>query len=262
MLIETGGIQTHYELSGRAGAPVVVLSHSLGSSLEMWNPQVELLSSHFRVLRYDTRGHGASDAPPEGYSLEDMAQDAIGLLDALQIDAVYWVGLSMGGMIGQALALNHADRIQRLVLCDTAAVIPDEAQPIWQERIDAASQEGLHVLVEGTLERWFTPAYYESNPPEVQLIRKLFLATPLAGYLGCSEAIRNLNYLDQLSEINIPTLIIVGEEDFGTPVAAAEAIHARISNSNLVILPSAAHLSNVQQTELFNEALIGFLQGG
>jgi 3-oxoadipate enol-lactonase len=261
MLIETNGIQTNYEFSGRADAPVVVLSHSLGSSLEMWNPQIELLSNHFQVLRYDTRGHGGSDVPPEGYSLEDMAQDAIGLMDALKIDTVYWVGLSMGGMIGQALALNHTDRIQRLALCDTAAVIPDEAQPIWQERIDAAEQDGLQALVEGTLERWFTPTYYENNPPEVEHIRKLFLSTPLAGYLGCSEAIRKLNYLGQLSEINIPTLIIIGEEDFGTPVEAAEAMHARIAGSKLVILPSAAHLSNIQQAGRFNEALLGFLQG-
>lgn len=261
MLVETNGIQTNYELSGRADAPVVVLSHSLGSSLEMWNPQIEPLSKHFKVLRYDTRGHGASDVPPEGYTLEDMTRDAVGLLDALNIDTVYWVGLSMGGMIGQALALNHANRIRRMALCDTAAVIPDDAQPIWQERIEAAKQDGLEALVEGTLERWFTPAYYESNPPEVQLIRKLFLATPLAGYLGCSEAIRKLNYLDQLSEIKIPTLIIVGEEDFGTPVEAAEAMHARIAGSKLEILPSAAHLSNIQQAGRFNEALLGFLQG-
>jgi len=261
MFIETNGIQTNYELAGNADAPVVVLSHSLGSSLEMWNPQMELLKAHFRVLRYDTRGHGASDAPSGDYTLGELAQDAIGLLDALQIEKVHWVGLSMGGMIGQALALNYADRLQRLALCDTAAVIPDEAQPIWQERMDAAKQEGLQVLAEGTLERWFTPAYYENNSPEVQLIRKLFLATPVAGYLGCSEAIRNLNYLERLSEINIPTLIIVGEKDFGTPVAAAEAMHVRISNSKLVILPSAAHLSNVQQAERFNDALIGFLQG-
>ena len=261
MLIETSGIQTNYELAGNADAPVVVLSHSLGSSLEMWNPQMELLKAHFRVLRYDTRGHGASDAPSGDYTLGELAQDAIGLLDALQIEKVHWVGLSMGGMIGQALALNYADRLQRLALCDTAAVIPDEAQPIWQERMDAAKQEGLQVLAEGTLERWFTPAYYENNPPEVQLIRNLFLATPLAGYLGCSEAIRNLNYLDRLGEIDIPTLIMVGEEDFGTPVAAAEAMHTRIPNSKLLILPSAAHLSNVQQAERFNDALIGFLQG-
>jgi 3-oxoadipate enol-lactonase len=211
-------------------------------------------------LRYDTRGHGASDAPPEDYHLGDLAQDAIGLLDALQIEKVHWVGLSMGGMIGQALALDNADRIQRLALCDTAAVIPDEAQAIWQERIDAAKQDGIQVLVDGTLERWFTPAYLENNPPQVQLIRKLFLATPLAGYLGCSEAIRSLNYLERLGEINIATLIIVGEEDLGTPVAAAEAMHTRISNSKLVVLPSAAHLSNVQQAERFNDALIDFLQ--
>ncbi len=165
----------------------------------------------------------------------------------------------MGGMIGQCLALNHGNRLRSLVLCDTAALIPREAQPVWQERIDTARENGIQALVESTLQRWFTPPYLDQNPPQVQLIRKLFLATPLAGYIGCSEAIRSLDYLEQLAEIKIPTLIIVGRDDPGTPVAAAQAMHKRITDSKLVVLDSAAHLSNVEQSEAFNQSLMKFI---
>jgi 3-oxoadipate enol-lactonase len=221
---------------------------------------MESLEPHYRILRYDTRGHGNSDAPEGAYTLEQLGDDAIGLLDALSVEKVHWVGLSMGGMIGQCLVLNHADRLQSLVLCDTAAALPEDAQPIWQERIDLARKQGMHALMQATLERWFTQSYLRQNSSLVDLIRKLFLATPVAGYIGCSEAIMGLNYLERLSEINIPTLIIVGEEDFGTPVSAAEAMHERIVNSKLVVLPSAAHLSSVEQAEAFNKTLLAFLQ--
>ena len=177
----------------------------------------------------------------------------------LGIDGVHFVGLSMGGMIGQYIALNHGKRLRSLVLCDTAALIPPEAQPVWQERIDTARENGLTALVEDTLQRWFTPPYLEQNPPEVQLIHKLFLSTPLAGYIGCSEAIRSLDYLEPLAEIKIPTLIIVGRDDPGTPVEASQAMHKRISDSKLVVLDSAAHLSNVEQSEAFNQSLLKFL---
>ncbi len=259
MQVKANGIQMNYELSGREDAPMVVLSHSLGCNLAMWDPQLESLETHYRVLRYDTSGHGGSDAPAEAYSMDQLGDDAIGLLDALNIDLVHWVGLSMGGMIGQCLALNHAERLLSLALCDTAAVIPDEAQSMWQERIDLVRDKGMEALVQSTLERWFTPPYLSQNPPGVELIRKHFLATPVAGYIGCSEAIRGLNYLERLSEIKTPTLIIVGEDDPGTPVAASEAMHERIPESRLAILMSAAHLSNIEQPEAFNKALMRFL---
>jgi 3-oxoadipate enol-lactonase len=260
MRIEANGIKTNYELSGKGGAAHVMLSHSLGSSLVMWDPQLEVLEPHYQVLRYDTRGHGGSDAPSGAYTLEMLGEDALGLLDALGIDKVHFVGLSMGGMIGQYLALNHANRLEDLVLCDTAAILPEEAQPIWQERIQLAREKGLDALVDETLERWFTPTFLGQNPPEVEPIRQQFLATPMNGYIGCSEAIRGLNYLERLSEIKIPTLIMVGEEDPGTPVAAGEAMQQRIAGSALVVLPSAAHLSNVEQAEAYNTALMNFLQ--
>ncbi len=238
----------------------MALSHSLGSSLAMWDPQMEPLEPHYQVLRYDTRGHGGSDAPAEAYTLDQLGEDAVGLLDALRIGVVHWVGLSMGGMIGQCLALNHADRLKSLALCDTAAIIPWEAQPVWQERIDTARSRGMQALVQSTLERWFTPAYLSQESQGVALIRKHFLATPVTGYIGCSEAIRGLNYLERLSQVKIPTLIIVGEGDPGTPVAASEAMHERIPGSRLVILRSAAHLSNVEQPGAFNAALMRFLE--
>ena len=259
MKIKANDIQINYELSGRDGAPVVMLSHSLASSLVMWNPQLDSLESKFKVLRFDTRGHGDSDAPEGKYTLELLAADAVALMDALAIDAVHFVGPSMGGMIGQNLALDHGNRLKSLTLCDTAAVMPDEAQPIWQQRIAAAREKGLQDQVAETLERWFTPEYLSQNSPRVELIRRQILATPVAGYIGCSEAIRDLDNLKRLSEINLPTLIMVGEEDPGTPVAASEAMQERIEGSELVVLPAARHLSNIEQSGAFNEALMGFL---
>lgn len=260
MRIKVNNIQMNYELSGKKGAPVVVLSHSLASSLVMWNPQMDTLNLYFQVLLYDIRGHGDSDTPLGAYTLELLGNDAIGLLDALNINQVHFIGLSMGGMIGQCLALNYPHRLKSLVLCDTASVIPSDAQPIWQERIDKARKKGMEALLEETMERWFTPAFLTKNSQMLALIQKQFLATPVSGYIGCAEAIRKLNYLDRLSEIKMPTLIMVGEDDPATPVSASVAMHERISNSKLVILPSARHLSNVEQTEAFNTALLTFLK--
>jgi 3-oxoadipate enol-lactonase len=259
MKIKANGIQMNYELSGREDAQVVVLGHSLASSLVMWGPQMDELNRRFRVLRYDTRGHGGTDAPAPPYTLAQLGEDAMALLDALDIDVVHWVGLSMGGMIGQCIALNHPERLKSLSLCDTAAVLPKEADPVWQERIDLARREGMEPLVRSTLERWFTPPCLALNPPMVDVIRRHILSTPVDGYVGCSEAIRGLNYLDRLSEVKAPTLIMVGEDDPGTPVDASRAMHDRIPNSRLVVLPSAAHLSNIEQTGAFNHSLMEFL---
>ncbi len=261
MRVKANGIWMNYELSGTKGAPVVVLSHSLSCSLLMWNPQMVALNSYFEVLRYDTRGHGATDAPSGPYTLELLAEDVIGLLDALEMDRVHFVGLSMGGMIGQSLALNHPGRLKSLTLCDTASVVPSEAQPLWQERLDKMRKKGMEALLEETLERWFTPAFLKRDPPMVKLIREQILTTPPTGYMGCAEAIRRLNYQDRISVIKTPTLIMVGEDDPGTPVAASEAMHKRIGSSKLVVLPSARHLSNVEQAEGFNAALLAFLRG-
>jgi 3-oxoadipate enol-lactonase len=259
MLIKANGFQVNYELSGKKDGPFVILSHSLGSSLLMWNPQRKVLESHFQILRYDIRGHGKSEAPPGVYTLDLLGEDAVALLDALGIDQVHWVGLSMGGMIGQSVALNYPKRLQSLALCDTMAVVSEEVQPIWQERIDAVREKGVASQWEPTMERWFTPTFLNLNPYMLGVIREEFLATPAKGYLDCIYAIRKLNYLNRLSEIKIPTLIMVGEDDPGTPVAVSEAMHQRIPSSKLMIIKSARHLSNVEQPEAFNTNLLTFL---
>ncbi len=260
MRVKTATITTNYELSGPKNAPAVMLSHSLGSNLRMWDPQTAAFEGRYRVLRYDIRGHGGSDAPEGAYTLAQLVADAAGLLDALAIEKVHFVGLSMGGMIAQGFALSHPERLSRLTLCDTSAFMPPEAQPIIQDRIDTVRKEGLAALVDSTLARWFTADYLRDKGPGVDLIRSIFLSSPPAGYIGCTEAIRRLNYLEDLARIKRPALIMVGEEDPGTPVAASRAMHERIGGSKLVILPSASHLCNIEQAPLFNSTLAAFLE--
>jgi len=191
--------------------------------------------------------------------MEKLAEDAVSLMDALDIDKVHWVGLSMGGMIGQCLALEHKERLLSLVLCDTSAYIPEGAQPIWDERVKKVYENGLGAIVDETMERWFTPSFSRKNPSAFESIRRQFLATSLEGYLGCIDAIRKINYLERLNDIHIPTLIIVGDDDLGTPVSLSEEMHKRIAQSKLFIIPSARHLSNYEQPEAFNTALLRFL---
>lgn len=259
MLIETNGIEIHCELSGKPHAQVVVLSHSLASSMVMWEPQLAVLETAFQVLRYDMRGHGGSGVTKGAYSLEMLGQDVIGLLDALNIEKAHFVGLSIGGMIGQGLGLDHADRLLSLTLCDTAPVLPEEAKPLFRERMDLARAHGMASLVEGTIARWFTAPYIEKAPPVVDRIRRQIAATPVDGFIGCSHAILDLDFIGRLASIDLDTLVIVGEDDPGTPVSASEAIHAGIPGSRLVVLPSAAHLCNIEQAARFNGALMDFL---
>ena len=253
------GISIEYELFGPEGAPVVVLSHSLGSSSVMWAPQLPKLAEKYRVLCYDTRGHGGTTAPEGAYSLDQLGDDAVALMDGLDLRQVHWVGLSMGGMIGQNIALRQNGRLKILSLCDTSSQIPAEGRATWNDRIVAVSAGGMTPLADPTMERWFTEPYLASKPPSVEAIRAQFLATPPAGFIGCCHALKVLDYLDQLSSIKLPTLIIVGADDTGTPVSASEAMQAQIANSQLVVLEEAAHLSNIEQADGFTSALLGFL---
>jgi 3-oxoadipate enol-lactonase len=253
------GITIDYEFFGPEGAPVVVLSHSLGSSSIMWAPQLPQLTERFRVLCYDTRGHGGTSAPEGEYSLDQLGNDALALLDGMDLPQVHWVGLSMGGMIGQNLALRQNGRFKSLTLCDTSSQIPVTARSTWDDRIAMATAGGMESLADPTMERWFTAPYLASKPSAVESIREQFLATPAAGFIGCCHALKPLDYLDQLHTIDLPTMIIVGAEDTGTPVSASEAMHGQIANSQMVVLPQAAHLANVEQPEGFTKALMGFL---
>jgi len=259
MQIEANGNTVYYELSGRAGAPVVMLSQSLACSSAMWRPQLPALEGKYRVLAYDTRGHGRSGAPAGEYSFDMLGDDAVALMDALDIEAVHWVGLSMGGMIGQNLGLRAPERALSLTLCDTSSRIPPEMAPLWLERIEIARQKGMAALVDSTIERWFTEPYRAKNPPEIDGVRQLILATPPEGYIGCCHAIRRLDYTGRLGEIDKPTHVIVGEQDPATPVAAAEAIQAGIPGAKLTVIPNASHISNIEQAGAFNAALTAFL---
>ncbi len=253
-------IEMNYELSGKQGAPVVILSHSLGSSTVMWTPQIEKLSPEYQVLRYDTRGHGGSQSPGGAYDLDVLGDDAVALLDALGIERVHWVGLSMGGMIGQSIALRYPDRLSTLALCDTMAVVPNDMQGVWLERIETARESGMDALVDATMERWFTAAFRSAHAQAVAPIRRQFVATAVTGYIGCCEAIRRLNYLPRLNSVETPTLVMVGEHDQATPIAAADAMHEQIAASERVVIRDAAHLSNIEQQELFNTAMLDFLK--
>jgi 3-oxoadipate enol-lactonase len=259
MKITANGITMNYTLDGPANAPVVTLSHSLATDLAMWEPQLKALTARWRVLRYDTRGHGGTDAPAGAYSLTQLADDARALLTALKIGRTHWVGLSMGGMIGQALALASPNVFQSLVLCDTSSRIPAEAKPVWQERIKTAQTQGMEPLVEPTIGRWFTPRFREQRKDVVDAVRAMIRRTPPAGYAGCCHAISALDLTDRLSAIKLPTLVVVGEDDQGTPVAASQAIQAKIVGSELEVLKSAAHLSNMEQPEAFTRAVTTFL---
>ncbi len=260
MKISTNGITTNYELTGNPHGDVVVLSHSLGSSLIMWNPQISLLETDFRVLRYDTRGHGESATPPGSYSMDTLVDDAIALLDELAITKIHWVGLSMGGMIGQGLAIRAPERLTSLTLCNTMAVVRPEMKEMWQNRIKTGERFGMHHLVEFTMERWFTESFRTRESKDYQAIRNQFLETSVYGYVGCCHAIYKLDYVDQLSQIAAPTHIIAGDQDLATPVAESHIMQQQIAGSTLRVIEGAAHLSNVEKSADFNASLMSFLQ--
>ena len=259
MKITANGISMNYTLEGPAQAPALIMSHSLATDLSMWDPTLPALTGKFRVLRYDTRGHGGTDAPTGAYTLDQLADDAKALLGALGIARAHWVGLSMGGMIGQTLALKAPDLFLSLSLCDTSSRIPAEAKPLWQERIKTAETQGMEPLVESTLSRWFTEPFRKSRKDVIDKVAKMIRTTPPAGYAGCCHAISALDLTDRISAIKTPTIAIVGEDDPGTPVAAHKVIHEKIAGSRLEIIPKAAHLANMEQPEAFNRALTSFL---
>lgn len=260
MRIFANDLHVNCQFSGPEQAPLVVLSHSLASSGIMWEQQVPALVDGYRVLRYDTRGHGGSDAPPGPYSLDDLGDDAIAMLDALDIERVHWVGLSLGGMIGQNLALRHPRRLLSLVLCDTTSRIPPQAGSLWDERIAVAEKSGMEPLCAATMERWFTPPFLEADGSELQVIREQFLHTPTSGFVGCCQAIRELNYTDQLAKIALPVQLIVGADDPSTPPDASRVIQGEIAGAALTVIDNGSHLCNVEQPKAFNDALLAFLE--
>ncbi|MBL8671027.1 MAG: alpha/beta fold hydrolase [Alphaproteobacteria bacterium] len=259
MKIHANGARIAYRYDGVKGAPVVVLAHCLATSRKIWGYQLPLLTERYAVLRYDLRGHGKSGAPKEPYTLEKMADDAAALLQHLGIEKVRFVGLSIGGMIAQMMALRHPAKVEAIAICSSTSRIDANGRKMWDDRIDAVLAGGIETQVEPTIGRWFTPGFVQSAPITVDWVRGLIRRTPAHGFIGSGRAIQGLDLTEKLAGIKTKVLVMPGELDQGTPVAASEAIRSRIPGAKMVVLKGAAHVGNVERPNEFNEALMGFL---
>ena len=256
--VHANGIDIHCRIDGADGA-WVVLAHALGVDHQLWDSIAQRLAARHRVLRYDARGHGKTSAPHGAYTLFQMADDVAGLLDAFLIDQAHFVGLSMGGMVGQILGVRHPQRLLSLTLCDTVCHTPVSAYAMWDERIGQVEAHGMSGIVEPTIQRWLTTPFREAHPDAVERIRNLLRATPPHGYVGACLAIKALDTRSALSRIACPTLVMTGEDDAGAPVEVATEIASHIPNARLKVLPRAAHLAPIEQEEAILADLDEFL---
>ena len=250
-------VAIYYELEGESTYPVLLFSNSLGADLYMWEAQRGAFVDRFRILRYDSRGHGRSEVPPGPYSIERLARDVSALLDALGVEKVAFCGISMGGMVGMWLGANAPERFRRLVLCNTSAYMPPPEN--WTERANLARNGKLNEIVEPVIERWFTEPFRESSPEVVARARMRFLATHSEGYAGSCEAIGCMDQRDTIGSIRVPTLVIAGEKDPATTPEQGRFIAESIPGASYHEIPDAAHLSNIEQSDRFNSALGDFL---
>lgn len=248
----------HAVVSGRTDAPVVVLSNSLGSTHRMWDAQIADLERHFRVVRYDTRGHGRSPVPDGPYSIDDLADDLVALLDRLGVAKARLVGLSLGGMTVMRVASRNPERVERIALLCTGAHLPPAAS--WMDRAALVRAEGSSAVAAAVVERWFTPVYLDAHPDARSAHEQMVAATPAEGYAGCCEAIANLDLREQLSTIAAPTLAIAGADDPATPPAKLQEIAARIPGARLLTVPQSAHMANAEQPGIITPALIEHLE--
>ena len=258
-VMRANGIRVSYDVKG--DGPWLILSHSLGCDMAMWQPQFESLARWYRVVRYDTRGHGRTEAPDSPCSLDLLADDVKALCDALGIAKGHFVGLSMGGMIGQTVALRYPDLLLSLALASTTSHYGAAALPFWQTRSQSALSAGMGPLVAPTIERWFTAPFRDAQPDFIRRVEHWILDTPARGYANACLAIAPIDTTVRLGSLSIPVLVMVGAEDTATPPAMAKLIHANVRHSRLVVLSSAAHMASIEQADSFNGALLDFLGG-
>lgn len=256
-MMDTATGRFNVRIDGPAEAPVLLLSNSLSSDMTMWDPQIAAWSKDYRVVRYDSRGAGKTEAPDRPYSIAELGRDALALMDKLKIAKASWCGLSKGGMVGMWVATHHPERLNRVVLANTAARMgpPD----LWNTRIQTARKGGMEAIVEATVNRWFTAGFVTSDQTTIAKVRKMILSTPAHGYAACCTAIRDMDQREAISAITLPVLVIIGSHDPATPPAAGRFIHSQIKGSGLVEL-DAAHVSNLEQTEAFASAVLDFLK--
>lgn len=243
----------HHRLDGPEGAPPLMLCNSLGTTLEMWEPQASALAERFRLVRYDQRGHGRSPVPPGPYSIEDLGRDALGLLDDLCIERTSFCGLSIGGMVGMWLAAKAPERVHRLVLCCTAPILPPRER--WLERAETVRAQGVAAIADAVIARWFTPG---APPTLAETFRAMLVETPAEGYAGC-EALADLDLRDRLIAIEAPTLVVTGAEDPVAPPAAGELLAASIPGARHATIAAAAHIANAEQPTTFTQHLLAHL---
>jgi 3-oxoadipate enol-lactonase len=254
--IDADGCPIHFEVEGPERAPVLMLSNSLGTTLHMWDEQVVPFTQHFRLVRYDRRGHGKSGAPKGPYSIDRLGRDVLAVLDGLGLAKVSWCGLSMGGMLGQWLGANAPGRIERMVITNTSSYFPDKNS--WNERLKLVEEKGVAAFASTNMTRWFTKGFLERAPQKVAPIEAMFAATPLEGYLGCGAAVRDMDQRPLLPKIAAPTLVIAGKYDGATTPEANRYIADHIPGAKFALL-EAAHLSNVEQSEAYTKAVLDFL---
>lgn len=255
-MIDANGCLLQVSVEGRDGGPTLMFSHSLGCTLQMWDPQMAALTKLFRVVRYDLRGHGKSGVPAGPYSIAQLGQDALAILDDLNIKKVHWCGLSIGGAVGQWLGAHAPERIERLILANTTSHTEDPSR--MNSRIKAIVAGGLPSVAEGIMETWFTAEFREREPQIVARIKAIVAASPVESYLACCETMATLDQRDLLPQIKAPTLVIAGRHDMSASVAAGAFIRSQIPGASMTIL-DAAHISNIEQAHEFTEAVAGFL---
>lgn len=261
MHIETNGTALHVIVEGAEGKPWVVLAHGIATDLHLWDGVARALASDYRILRYDARGHGRSDAPPGPYDLDMLGRDAVGLMTALDIARAHFVGLSLGGMTGLGLALSHPERLLSLACCDARASAPAAYRDAWAERSAAVTAQGMEAMVEPSLSRWFARGFREAQPALAAKVAAMVRNTAPDGYRGCAAALQGLDYGGQLGDIELPVLYLVGKEDQGAPPEVMRAMQHATPGAQYAEIAHAGHLSAIEQPEAVGAALRHFFSG-
>jgi 3-oxoadipate enol-lactonase len=257
MHIKANGLNFSYTIDGPQGAPWIVFSNSLCTTGAMWDEQAAALKSKYQVLRYDQRGHGATDAPAGRYAFDTLVADAVALLDALSIGRTHVAGLSMGGATALGLAEQHPDRVDRVIVCDSPCMSTPASSAQWEERIVVAQRHGMEALVEPTIGRWFPPEVVAAKPPVLDKVRQMIRSTPIAGFSGCAQALSDYDLRPGLAGIDRRTLLIVGTKD--ATLGGIRQIKEAVNGAALVELEGAGHISNVEQPAAFSGAIREFL---
>jgi len=256
-IANVNGVDIAYRFDGPQNARVILVANSLMANGSMWDGNITALADRYRVLRYDKRGHGGSSVSTGPYTIAQLADDAVGLLDALGIQKAHFMGLSIGGMIGQQLGARYPERIWSLSLCNTASEMPPRS--LWEERFEIARTQGIAGLVDGTIKRWFTAPFIERAPQEIEKVRKMILGTNVDGYIACGSAVRDMAQSTMLLKIKSPTLVLSGRHDPACTVDQGTVLHRLIDHSKMVVIEDAAHLSNIEQPEVFNQNVRQFI---